>query len=189
MPVRFVFKKDDVTYFVSDITPDVTKESFKLEDIQVKRYPSGVLFSYKTHNLITDYIRTHPDLFRHTKKEPLGIHHLVTHFTKEIRQFVIDEHIEDIDDEILNNRYFIATQDSLFQVFNQYRIITIVDCASYGPYEDIVFEYMQTHDISNDIFIHVKHIMHALERHFPYVFDRFVVVNNKNSKVLFKEDI
>lgn len=189
MSVRFVLKVKDITYFVADISPDISREDFKLEDIFVKRYPSGVLFAYKTPNTITDYIRTHPDLLRHSKKKPLDRHHLITHFTKNIRQLILDERLEDIDDDIASNRYFIAAQNSIFQVFDQYRILTITDYASYGPYEDVVFEYLQTHDVSENTFSHIKNIMYVLERLFPYVFERFVIINHKNQDVIFKEDI
>jgi hypothetical protein len=189
MPVRFVFKSNNTTYFVADMTPEVTKETFSLEDIQVKRYPSGILLSYSSHNMMTDYIRTHPDLLRHSKKKPLNIHHLITHFTKNIRQFVVDEQLEDLNEDILLNRYFISAGDNLFQVFNQYRILTIADYASYGPYEDIIFEYMQTHEMTSNIYEHVKTMMYHLERLFPYTFERFVIINNKNTDVIFNEDI
>jgi hypothetical protein len=189
MSVRFVLKVEDVTYFVADLSPDISREDFKLEDVFVKRYPSGVLFAYKTPNTITDYIRTHTDLLRHSKKKPLDRYHLITHFTKNIRQFILDERLEDIDEDIASNRYFIATQDSIFQVFDQYRILTITDYASYGPYEDVVFEYLQTHDVSKNTFHHIKTIMHLLERLFPYVSDRFVIMNQTNQDVIFKEDI
>lgn len=189
MSVRFALTIQDVTYFIADMKPDISKETFTLEQINVKRYPSGVLFAYQRSNVITDYIRTHPDLLRHTKKFPLSRYHLVSNFTKNIRQLIIDERLSDIYESIEDNCYFIATPHKLFQIFDQYRILTVVDYVSYGPYEDIVFEYLQTHDVTLKTTHHIKIIMELLNQLFTDIYDRFVIINTINKDLIFKEDI
>jgi len=188
MPVRFVIKHKDIIYVVSDISPHISKKNFSYEHINMKRFKKNTLFSYINSNELTHFIRTHEYLFRINSDKALnreGIYRLI----KESFAFYKKENLIEFHEDILNNRFFIITQDDIFQIFNSKVIVEIADYASYNDYEFILFDYMLHHDIRDDIFLHIDAIMNLLQIHFNDIQSNYVILNNKNEKLIWKDQI
>lgn len=188
MPVRFVIKHEDIIYAVSDISPHISKKIFTYEHINVKRFKKNIMFSYINSNELTHFIRSHDYLFRINSDKKLnreGIYQLI----KESYAFYKKENLNESHEDILSNRFFIITQDEIFQIFNSKVIIEIAEYASYNDYEMILFDYMLHHDISDNILFHIDTIMKLLQVHFNDIQSNYVILNNKNEKLIWKDQI
>ena len=186
MPVRFVIKHEDIVYAISDLSSSITKKDFSLEHINVKRFDSKTLFIYSHANEITSFLRHSQYLFRVKSDKPLnrqGVYELL----KETHTFYKQYELEKIDEHILQNRFFIITNQDIFQIFDTKTIVEIADIASYNDYENVVFEYYSQKKIENDLFGFIKDVMSLLNENFKDIEDNLVIINNKNNKLIWKD--
>ena len=188
MPVRFVINHEDTVYAVSDLSTNISKKDFSYEHIQVKRFKNNTLFTYTKSNELTHFIRSHRYLFRIDSEKPLnreGVYKLV----KESYEYYKKENLSDFNEDILSNRFFIITQHDIFQIFNSKAIVEIKDYASYNDYEHVIFDYMLHHDVKSDIVYHMHAMMTLLQTHFLDIQKNYVILNNKNETLIWKDSL
>jgi hypothetical protein len=185
MGTRFVFKKGEITYIVSDVSPQINASNMDGYNTCIEVVQKDVILAFRTHDLISDILSDHKEWFLTDDNRPMDKKHVIEHIVKPLIKKAIQLDFFEEKPITMDNVIYIITKQRIFEILAGFSVVEANGFLSADVEEEFAFcaFNQQKEDVIADQCI--NDLMKDLHSHLIFIQRDYVYMDNENYQYVY----